>query len=266
MGLCKDWYRSLKRTDAESSKSQPEVTKEVQSEPFRPAVEKPTKNNWFILNALKSQDPPVATQSSSSWTLADLLDRNPPPRPSEAKFTPPVWLAIGPSNKGFNMLERNGWTEGEALGRDVVRQTKKSRQVETVDVQIGSDDDVWQVKQVPIIDLTLSDSESDQREAPPNQPLPDDNSPYARKALLTPISTVLKSDRLGIGLKAKTTGPYKESVKRVTHSAAALAAHTKASEDLKRRKKLHRRGQRGFAKRRREEEDQRRAMVAYLNT
>ena len=51
------------------------------------------------------------------------------------------------------------------------------------------------------------------------------------KALLTPLPTVLKPDRLGIGLKAKKVGPYKASQKRVTHNAAAaLAAHMKVNE------------------------------------
>lgn len=279
-----DWYRSLPR---ERKTVQVQATISASSESAKPAVErmKATKNDWFILNALKSQATPLPVQSNS--TLADLLDRNPPPRPSEPKFTPPIFLAIGPSNKGFSILERSGWSEGEALGRDVVRKAKDKAREEsttTINTPIDSDSDIWQVKHVPTIDLTLSDSEeadvdltipSDDDNSPHAHKAlftsiatfsDDDNSAHARKALLTPIATVLKSDRLGIGLKAKSAGPYKESVKRVTHSAAALAAHMKASQDLHRWKKHHGRGRRGFAKRQKEEEDRRRAMVAYMNT
>jgi len=82
--------------------------------------------------------------------------------------------------------------------------------------------------------------------------------------LLTPIATVLKSDRLGIGLKAKTLGLYKTSQKRVTHNAAALAAHVKAAEETRRRMKEHGRGRRGYEKQRRMEEERRKAMLAFL--
>ena len=58
-------------------------------------------------------------------TLADLLSRNPPPRPSEPTFRPPVFLTIGPSNKGFAMLERKGWQEGEGLGSARVERKPK---------------------------------------------------------------------------------------------------------------------------------------------
>jgi len=91
-----------------------------------------------------------------------------------------------------------------------------------------------------------------------------DPSPYARKALLTPIATVLKSDRLGIGLKAKTVGPYKASQKRVTHNAAALAAHVKAAEESRKRKQVFGRGHKGFERQRRRDEDKRKALLAEL--
>jgi hypothetical protein len=43
---------------------------------------------------------------------------------------------------------------------------------------------------------------------------------------------MLKSDRLGVGPKAKMEGPYRSSVKRVTSNASALAAYLKAAEDM----------------------------------
>ena len=66
--------------------------------------------------------------------------------------------------------------------------------------------------------------------------------------------TILKSDRLDIGLKAKTEGPYKQSKKRVTHNQAALASHIRAAEGMRRKRAEVGRGRRGFAKVRRREE------------
>jgi len=59
---------------------------------------------------------------------------------------------------------------------------------------------------------------------------------------------MLKSDRLGIGLKAKTEGPYRTSVKRVTPDAAALAAHVKAAEDMRHTQRELGKGRRAFAR------------------
>jgi len=221
------------------------------------------------------------------------------------------------------MLQRSGWNEGEALGPDVVRRkpvqamlpdddvipsttdvkgkgktrrkhpsTAISTRQETLEIKVEDMDDVSEIRQVNVIDLTLSDSDlnsnSDQddyddvdesdsglvegenfkQEGSPRGPQTQDHMPhnpaYARKALLTPIATVLKSDRLGIGLKAKTVGPHKASQKRVTHSAAALAAHVKAAEESRKRRKHFGRGKRGFEKQHRREEENRKAMVAYL--
>jgi len=75
----------------------------------------------------------------------------------------------------------------------------------------------------------------------------------------------LKSDRLGIGLKAQTVGPYKQSKKRVTHNAAALAAHVRANEEMRRVKKLVGRGSKGFARLAKAETEQRRQLLASWN-
>ncbi|KAJ7600743.1 hypothetical protein C8J56DRAFT_999845 [Mycena floridula] len=278
------WYRSLtKGPDAShpkpsSSSNLPDSKPTPQSLPPAPKrSQKPTKNDWFIMNALKSQEQP-APSSSSSTTLADILARDPPPL--RGSFNPPVWLTLGPSNKGFEMLEKSGWNEGEALGPDIVRRGRSKGKRKAVDnlelptkveVKVGKDDDIWELR--PTIDLTLSDSDQETAESATRKPaavLPslsnDSDTPYARKALLTPLTTVLKSDRLGIGLKAKTTGPYKESQKRVTHSAKAVAAHLKAAEDLKRWQASHGRGHKSYKRRQQEEEERRKALLAYMNT
>ena len=108
-----------------------------------------------------------------------------------------------------------------------------------------------EIKKEQVIDLTISDDEesvpssdvdenvSDEASmemgdetAQPSNPRPESWNPasvrptapqregHGGKALLTPLPTVLKPDRLGIGLKAKMVGPYKASQKRVTHNAA----------------------------------------------
>ncbi|KAK0221912.1 hypothetical protein IW262DRAFT_1376800 [Armillaria fumosa] len=294
-----DWYRSLSRTSTSSTPSLlPSAVDRAPASHER--RERRNKNNWFIQNALRSEP---SSSSSSTSSLADLLARDPPPRPSEVKYKPPVWLAIGPSNKSFSMLKKRGWNEGEALGADVVRRRRPehaiqpSRKVtqrpvesvakgEVMEVEFGhGDGEIKDVQKVQVVDLTLdSDEDSDadsgstvagslvKEELGDEEIQSSEDSPsYAppstseRKALLTPIPTILKSDRLGIGLKAKTVGPYKASQKRVTHSAAALAAHTRAGEALRQRQKLFGRGHRGFARERNKEETSRKDLLAYMN-
>jgi hypothetical protein len=213
-------------------------------------------------------------------------------------YSPPVWLALGPSNKGFTMLQRSGWNEGEGLGPRVRRRARiegdfidtkehpeqKKPQSETRRIAVKNDvewdEGVQEIQNVDVIDLTLSDFEEEVHESssnentpkfchPPN-PLatsfrPADPDPHSPKALLTPIATVLKSDRLGIGLKAKTVGPHRASQKRVTHGAAALAAHIKAAEDARKQKAAIGRGRRGYAKLAKKEQERRQKMLAYLN-
>jgi len=210
------------------------------------------------------------------------------------------------------MLQRSGWNEGEPLGPDVIRRKAfddtphdmeallpastnkaegKSRNAsstlpsrkQTMEIKLENFDDVSELRNVDVIDLTLSDSDEDGELGPGAEVGNKSEEPstcedissrdtthgrstslYERKALLTPIATVLKSDRLGIGLKAKTVGPYKASQKRITHNAAALAAHVKAAEESRKRKKLFGRGHRGFEKQRSKEEENRKVMVAYL--
>ncbi|KAF8442928.1 hypothetical protein L210DRAFT_921626 [Boletus edulis BED1] len=210
---------------------------------------------WFIRKALCSDS--STKPGSPAPSLADLLVRDPPPLPSEGRFTPPVWVHIGPSNRGFGMLQRGGWNEGEGLGAHVG---------DVTDVQMNAPE---------VIDLTLSDSEAsedaaleeedDIQELGQTQPYTGGvSASHMQKSLLTPLPTVLKADRLGIGMKAKTEGPYKQSKKRVTHNAAALAAHIRSAEEMRRSKAAVGKGKRGFAKIHKREEDRRKAMLAYL--
>jgi len=47
--------------------------------------------------------------------------------------------------------------------------------------------------------------------------------------------------------QAKTEGPYRSSVKRVTHNAASLAAHLNAAEDMRRTQRELGKDRRAFA-------------------
>jgi hypothetical protein len=291
------WYRSMTSGRASGSDipsrdslTTPKDPPASTPKPPQHRTEKQTQDSWFITRALRSEPPPAPTTPPP--TLADILARDPPPLPSERKFVPRVWLTLGPSNKGFAMLTRSGWTEGEGLGAAIRGPDATSRQPshrpsrERADREISCQIARGNHREEPIgaqnadvIDLTgtdASDEEAEDSEFAPDDDIPDpyhirSHSPSAThdrsapKVLLTPLPIVLKSDRLGIGLKAKTVGPYRASQKRVTHSQAALAAHISASEALRKKKRVLGRGKRGFARAKRKEEDDRKQMLAYLN-
>ncbi|KAI0075092.1 hypothetical protein K474DRAFT_1457746 [Panus rudis PR-1116 ss-1] len=303
------WYRSLIRsgtsTPALGSNTPPVVTGSAPSAgpstspstsaaavstPLAapsPAKPRRTKNDWFISRVLSSAPP--STPATPPTTLADILSREPPPS-ADKPFRPPVFLAIGPSNKGFEMLQRSGWTEGQTLGAHVARPAtaplpapsipsaftsrRVKREEETVYVKqenIGSDDEIAELRKVEVVDLTLSDSEDEHAEfatslpaAPSSEFAQEDGEPIGT-ALLTPLPTILKSDRLGIGLKAKTVGPYRESKKKITHNQANLAEHIRSAEEMKRMKKIVGRGSKGFARMAKADEERRRRLIASLN-
>ncbi|KAG1772445.1 hypothetical protein EDD22DRAFT_434732 [Suillus occidentalis] len=279
-----EWYRALTRDSSKTLGNQPPArSSSTPSEVSKPKKEATTKNNWFIKKALQSEPP--SKPSSPAPSLADLLARDPPPLPTEERFVPPVWLGIGPSNKGFNLLQKGGWNEGEGLGAHAAR-SLRPRSPAHISVPISRAllrgasvpiDDKESRDILPgVIDLTQSESESEddfesfhQSSSLPRPALASsatkEPDPHSQKSLLTPIPTILKSDRLGIGLKAKTEGPYKQSKKRVTHNQAALASHIRTAEELRRKRAEVGRGRRGFAKVRKREENERKHMLAYLN-
>ena len=312
------WYRSLARqvpdaqsgpgssaTIPRSSTMPPDAATTSTTSPTFPASETVTKsrvrtskNDWFIRRALHSE--PASKSNSPAPTLADILAREPPASSAQQAVKPPVFLALGPTNRGWSMLQQQGWNEGEGLGATAPRQiqirprgvtsmvSQRSRKGKGVDrcsvkhqeheVQLDSDGEISEVRRVEVVDLTLSDSDQEEdaddtvRGAP--MPAPGILDPSVSingveahsKPLLTPIPTVLKSDRLGIGLKAKTVGSYKASKKRVTHNQAALASHIKEAEELRRVKALVGRGSRGFARLAKADSDHRRQLLASLNS
>ena len=313
------WYRSLLRqTDSHNS---PAPAASLETRPPEPTSIQPTptlrrRHDWFISRAISQRASAPATPhpitSSNNNTLADLLSRNPPT--AAQPLRPPVFLHLGPSNKGWVMLQNLGWSEGEGLGNSAHRSSGSSDAQqhpmkhlaikqkgkagrsssiitpsppeETIMMRTSEvllDHDIVEVRKVPVIDLTLSDTDhedgyEDEEEGDDNDRNNDNNgntspSPKYRPSdpraeptvLLTPLPTVLKSDRLGIGLKAKTEGPYRSSVKRVTPNAAALAAHTKASEDLRRKQHRFGKGRRAYTRTERLEREHRQKMMAYLS-
>ena len=218
------------------------------------------------------------------------------------------------------MLQNQGWSEGEALGagrtglssndtraKDAL-QTKKKRttldylspsapmlptsssqervtkEEEEIIIDDDDDDPIVEVRKkapVPVIDLTLSDTEDEREDDNEDDNEDEDDSlglapathtdaasssdhdpRAAQTALLTPLPTILKSDRLGIGLKAKTEGPYRASVKR--RDAARNANAAAAAEDMRRRVLLGK-GHRAFARAERLERERRQNMMAYLS-
>ncbi|GJE98495.1 hypothetical protein PsYK624_147270 [Phanerochaete sordida] len=307
------WYKSLTRqaspaagpgtiaAPSRASTSPLDATASSSSTSIKPSApstaaptphRRPDKNNWFITRALQSE--PTSAPATPPPTLADILARAPPP-PADKAVKPPVFLALGPANKGWGMLEQQGWAEGEGLGATAPRQVgprsslaraaakRKGKQAERRvikqeerEVQLDADGDISIVSKVEVVDLTLSDSDDDvtedaepEDEEPLYEPPPissgADADPHS-KPLLTPIPTILKSDRLGIGLKAKTVGPYKESKKRITHNQAALARHVRETEEMRRLKALVGRGSRGLARLAKADSEHRRHLLASLNS
>ncbi|THH06776.1 hypothetical protein EW145_g3849 [Phellinidium pouzarii] len=304
-----EWYRTLSRkASGGSSRVSTPPSPRRNSASSKKSPPRGIDKSWFLSRALEASRSLENEGSSSehlrgsktpqTQTLADILARDPPPLPSEAPYTPPVWLSIGPGNKGFDMLQKSGWEEGEALGRASRSRgglgyagkgngkNGKSMQDEEVMLLDEIKKEVIDLSMLDgnIIDLTEMDDEAEEDQgggfaAPENANCPTlpvlsdhlentlsdlDHSP---RALLTPLPTILKADKLGIGLKAKTVGSglYREPVKRVTHSQAAVSAHVRASEALRRTKKLVGKGSRGFARLKKKEEEGRRNMLAYLN-
>jgi hypothetical protein len=283
------WYRNKVADTSGSVSDTPPQMIPAQRNPEPPSVktlEKRNKNNWFIMKAIQSEElPSLATPAP---TLADILARDPPPSSSQEKFVPPVWIALGPSNKGFAMLQQRGWNEGEGLGAAVhmSRRGVSSSATHTEQAQIKrcigddsgneayrveppSDGDDSQIQSIEAIEPTapapVSDDGftiEDKSGSTSVQVHKMSSERHAQKALLTPIPTVLKSDRLGIGLKAKTYGPYKASQKRITHSSAAIA-HAKARGEMK--KMEVGRGKRSFERMRKKEAEKRKRLLAYMN-
>lgn len=163
-------------------------------------------------------------------------------------------------------MERSGWTEGETLGRYRASGSVKKKEAppeRVEDVEKWLDEDIREVQRTAVVDLTLSEEDEDHCSSTAIHPEPSDDETFT--ALLAPIATTLKSDRLGIGLKAKTTGPHRASQKRITHNAAALVRHERQAEEARERRERDGRGRKGYERRHKREETRRKELLAYMN-
>jgi len=285
------WYQSLARNSSSGSSTpktedtKPPITNFNPPTPQPQPHRKPTKNDWFITRALQSAEAPTRS-SASTPTLPEILARDAPPLPSEPRFVPKTWIALGPTNRGFGMLMKSGWQEGEGLGArptqvkeestgesgDSPRPDKGKRKVSATMQETSSD---IKTEEPDIIDLTLSDDSDSEQE-------PDllDNHPSSStrpitttsgsKPLLTPLPTILKSDRYGLG------HPSNRKKRAITHTAQALRKHVRASEAMRQhqirteRLREHQadvgRGARGYARSQKKEARERQGMLAYMNS
>ncbi|KDQ11132.1 hypothetical protein BOTBODRAFT_177603 [Botryobasidium botryosum FD-172 SS1] len=291
-GSVSDWYRQLaitRNNSAQTSKAglvslpprDPPMPIPAQPTiPTKAPLKQPPKREWFISRALASQQQASAPATASTSSLGDILARAPPPLPSEPRFVPPVYIALGPGNRGYGMLARNGWVEGEGLGNGqfgpvtgpaaVTPHDTGSSDESLVKLKEEVEEEVVELytrkgKQRQVIDLTHSSDEDGDDFIPSSAALHSSRlprrsrpgaDPHGPSALLTPLPTILKSDRLGIGLKPKR--------RRVLKDTAEVILQVKRDEA---RQKLVERGvgRRGMAKKRKEEERGRTEMLAYMN-
>ncbi|KZO95745.1 hypothetical protein CALVIDRAFT_537732 [Calocera viscosa TUFC12733] len=223
--------------------------------------------DWFIHRALdaqvQSQSEPSSLPSTPlpSAGLAGLLAQQPPPKPDQPAFKPPIWYALDPTNKGFAMLRKNGWEEGYGLGMAHPPAKSVSRSRTATPLSNEEEEEAEQ----DIIDLTASRSPTPEEDsifatAPHvSQPTPGSSDTTSSTALLTPLRPVLKADRLGIGLKAK---------KRSSLGSKEIREHIRAGQEAQRKAELERRGKgwRAFARQAKKDAEERRAMMSYLNS
>ena len=176
--------------------------------------------------------------------------------------------------------------------------------------RVREDEEVTEVRKVETIDLTLdsdeeSEGDSDETEEEPRidgtpppgvvkveevediDALNTNHDGHGGTALLTPISTILKSDKLGIGHKPKLTssasskGAYRVPVLKDTRRNQVQVGTSRGFrvtstqgvlDELRRREREERerrefgKGKRGKERKRRKEEQERKGLLAYMNT
>ncbi|KAG8993026.1 hypothetical protein FRB90_000810 [Tulasnella sp. 427] len=226
------WYHELRRTN--SNRAQPPLRPAsapttIPSSSERPAQSTSMNLPPFLQNLSRrlEEDSASTPRTSSSSSIPDMLARAPPPLPSDTPFVPPTFTVLGPANKGYTLLERHGWREGDTLGpmnrstgnrggigfvakqeQDEDDMPKRATRGDTNSANASGDD---------VADLTLEDGSDSGDDAPTlstSNALPSSYLPSGR-ALLTPLPTVLRADNAGVGSKKGT--------KRViTQSAQAL--------------------------------------------
>lgn len=280
-----EFYKSLERTGGPIPRTP--VNKKTSSATPSTSQQKPTiplnqtRPDWFSQSYSAAAS---GTSTPASETITDRLSREPPNGQTSRKRAR-VWIALGPSNRGYEMLASKGWKEGEGLGARAglgMNQFLKEKEVlssqtHSAPASIGGD----------VIDLTLSSDEEDVkfqdedfddvfRPASPstrteNEVESDEEEHILASggiSLRTPLPTVLKSDRKGIGLSSTYTvlpSGIHIPTRRITHGEKAIAAHVYSMEQARRQRSRWGKGRNGFKRRQRAEAVQRQQLLAYMN-
>ncbi|CAE6391209.1 unnamed protein product [Rhizoctonia solani] len=220
------WYAGLSRSQTPTKQPEPPSRTEPLSSQtfFKNKPSKPSKNDWFIHRALSNLPQDALPVQSSS--LADMLQQVPPSL--ESPIQPPVFLHLGPNNRGWGMLQRHGWEEGRPLGLGSAPVTPSET-----------------IRSTPSHELLTPSSQTDGQE----QSVESGEAMQAssRTALTTPLRTTLKVDRRGIGPRSKSTPKP-----AVTHSLSDIRLAAERA-----RRERDGRGKRGFARTARREAEER---------
>lgn len=242
-------------TDAEGHSSVPSSLASTPPPSSRP-VRMPS-SQWFIRRALstrakQSSSPQDRAQSSAhtlrSTSVASLLDNLAPPGSQPDASTATSYFHLDQSNKGWKLLEKNGWSGQGGLGRPSGWKSNPSN--ETTDlVKSEQDQDRLHHESDAVIDLT-GDTDDDDDDADDqndhgsletvdsnprtavfgeqqlSQAVLDESRPppLIGPGRVAPIPTILKSDRAGIGHSRS------HQHRRVTHSAHQVAAVAAAAK------------------------------------
>ncbi|KAG8816499.1 hypothetical protein FRC17_000304 [Serendipita sp. 399] len=304
-----DWYMSLQRSQPKeplprrvSSTKSKDKALPVSSEGGLKEVsepERPMQNNWFRPTSSVSLQ-----ERKQSSSLAEMLRRE-PPNPGNP-LVPPVYYAIGSTNKGYEMLTKGGWEEGQPLGpaaastsTSSVQGARYSRQVEKKEKWVtlyGSMPKLLVPKAdgagVEVVDISREEEESETSswEDDDDTPMfeqatsegpaaPSTIEPRIRsgevskfdKPILTPIPVALKNDRVGLGAEKRK--------RLVTHSSLAIQHHIQQGRinqnhhisEMRRMERDHLRGtygrgKRAYARKAKEEEEKRKRLREYMKS
>ncbi|KAF8713153.1 hypothetical protein RHS03_00923, partial [Rhizoctonia solani] len=220
------WYAGLSRSQTPAK--QPEPSSRAEPPPVESAAKsklpKPNKNDWFIHRALSNVPKDAGPVQKSS--LADMLQQAPPCL--ENPVQPPVFLHLGPNNRGWGMLQRHGWEEGRPLGLGSAPVTPSAS-----------------IPSTPSHEPSTPASQTDDQEQSVEHGDPTQTT--SRTALIAPLRTTLKVDKRGIGPRSKSTPKP-----AVTHSLSDIRMAAERA-----RRERDGRGKRGFARTARREAEER---------
>lgn len=228
------WYAGLSRVQQASEQpkpipAQPASTPQAASKPKK--KEPPSKNDWFIRRALSNVS--ADTQPVPSTSLAHMLEQSPPSL--QEPLRPPIFLHLGPSNRGWGMLQRHGWEEGQPLGLGNAPQASSPHDQPAVQPSSQPDSSAE-----PTTTTTIANGENP--------------AASSRTALVTPLRTTLKVDKRGIAPRSRTAP--KPAVTHSFHEVRIAAEKARRERDG--------RGKRGFARTAKREAEERSRLLQEL--